>query len=170
METKPSNSYMERIDALDKIVRDCIEVSQRLSGIPSLTGSHYYASLLFTSLCTRGVSLLILAPYSSWSEKKVEHWDYSTLAVIVRSILEIRLTLYYLCIEECHPIEWDCRWNIFNLHDCESRIRLFKGIDKDSQDINGFEAQAEEIRSRLIANLYFMNLPLTGKKRRGCPS
>jgi hypothetical protein len=158
MTSIPSENYKERIDALGNVVSHCIEVSQRFAGIPSPTGSHFYASVLFTSLCSRGVSLAILAPLSSWSEKIVEHWDYASIAGMVRSILEIRLAFFYLCAEKCSREEWECRWNIFNLHDCKSRICLFEEMTHESHDIEGFEAQADELRSRLTANAYFMSM------------
>lgn len=159
MTSLPSENYKERIEALDNVVRHCIEVSQRFAGIPSLTLSHFYASLLFTCLCTRGMSLAILAPHSSWSDKVVEQWDHASIAGMVRSILEIRLAFFYLCIENCSREEWECRLNIFHLHDCISRIRLFVEMPHDSQDIEGFKGQADELRARLTANIYFMNMP-----------
>ena len=112
MTSIPSDDYTKKIDALDNVVHDCINVSQKFAGIPSPTLSHFYASVLFTLLCSRSVSLLILAPYSSWSEKFIEHWDYASIAGMVRSILEIRLTFFYLCIEKCSDEEWNCRLNI----------------------------------------------------------
>jgi hypothetical protein len=155
----PSESYQERIDALDNVVCHCLEVSRRFAGIPSPTGSHFYASVLFTSLCSRGVSLAIIAPCSPWSKTLVEHWDYASIAGIVRSILEIRLAFFYLCVEECSREEWECRWNIFNLHDCKSRVRIFEEMSHEAHDIASFERQADELRSRLTNNKYFMSLP-----------
>lgn len=165
MSSKPSKEYRERVSALDNVVRHCINVSQKFAGIRSLTGAHFFASALFTSLCTRGVSLAILTPYSPWSKKKVEQWDYASIAGMTRSILEVRLAFFYLCTEECPPEEWDCRWNIFNLHDCTARIRLFEEMPGGSIDIIGFNAQAEELRTRLTTNPFFMSLPEKDKKK-----
>lgn len=159
MSKKPSHEYYERIKALDSVVRECILVSQKFAGIKSPTGAHYYASVLFTSLCTRGVTLAILAPYSPWSKKKIEHWDYASMAGVVRSILEVRLAFYYLCSEQVSSEEWYCRWNIFNLHDCSSRIHLFSEMPNSEGEIKGFEAQAEELRQRLLENKYFQSFP-----------
>lgn len=159
MTAAPSPDYLERVDALDNVVHHCIAVSQACAGIPSPTGAHYYASVLFTSLCSRGVSLAILAPYSPWAKRKIEHWDYSSTAGIVRSILEVRLALFYLCVEQCSAEEWDCRWNLFNLHDCTGRINLFRDMPNTEKDLQGFLAQAEVVRSRLTENPFFMSLP-----------
>lgn len=165
MRLKPSKEYRERISALDNVVRHCITVSQEYAGIRSPTGAHFYASVLFTSLCTRGVSLAILAPYSPWSKKKLEHWDYASIAGMTRSILEIRLAFFYLCTEECPREEWECRWNIFNLHDCTARIRIFEEMPSGSPDILDFNAQADELRDRLNKNAIFASLPEKARKK-----
>jgi hypothetical protein len=112
MTEKPSNHYVERLDALDNALYSCIELSQRLAGIRSPTGRHFFASVLFTSLCTRGVSLAIVAPHSRWARRRIEHWDYSSIAGMARSILEVRIAFFYLCVDECEKDEWDCRWNL----------------------------------------------------------
>ncbi|KQR10713.1 MULTISPECIES: hypothetical protein [Xanthomonas] len=111
--------------------------------------SHFYASVLFTTLCARGVSLAILAPGTSWSKKVTDHWDYASLAVLVRSLLEVR----------------ECRWNIFNLHDCTARIHLFEEMDPNSADIPGFQTQAAELRDRLNSNAFFLALRASDQRK-----
>lgn len=160
MENKVSQEYKKRIKALDSVVRACISLSQNLAGIKSPTGAHYFASVLFTSLCSRGVTLAILSPHSPWAKKKFEHWDFASIAGIVRSILEIRIAFFYLCSEKIDPVEWNCRWNIFNLHDCNSRIHMFSELPDSQLHLDGFELQANELRDRLKANSFFCGLPV----------
>lgn len=161
---EPSGDYMERVDALDNIVRECIHVSRGYGGIPSPTSRHFYASVLFTSLVTKGVSLINLAPHSPWAEKQIEHWDYATAATIARTMLEVRLAYYYLCADPCSDEEWQCRWNVFNLHDCTARRRLFDALGKADEVIE-FDQQGEELRDRLRANRFFDALPSSQKKK-----
>lgn len=152
--------YQECLDILDNVVRDCIDTSQRYGGIRSPSQKHFYASVLFTALVSRGVSLLILAPHSPWCEKLVEHWDYASAAGIARTMAELRAAFHYLCIDACSTDEWNCRWNLFNLHDCTSRIRLFAAGQTDNQEqIKGFTAQADELKGRLRSNPHFNTLP-----------
>lgn len=160
MENRVSPEYNKIIKGLDSVIRECIDVSQNFAGIASPTGAHYYASVLFTSLCTRGVTLAILSPHSLWNEKKIEHWDFSSIAGIVRSILEVRIAFFYLCSEEIAPVEWNCRWNIFNLHDCISRTHLFSEMPESQDHLVGFETQVNEIRDHLKGNTFFCNLPI----------
>lgn len=155
---EPSDHYKERLDALDNIVRECMHVSHGYGGIPAPTSQHFYASVLFTALVTKGVSLLSLAPHSPWAAKQIEHWDYATAAVIARTMLEARLAYYYLCTDPCSAEEWQRRWNLFNLHDCTSRKRLFDALGQQDQ-VAGFDEQADELRERLKANEFFAVLP-----------
>jgi len=155
---EPSDLYKERVDALDNVVRECMHVSHGYGGIPAPTSRHFYASVLFTSLITKGVSLVSLAPHSPWAAKQIEHWDYATAAVITRTMLEARLAYYYLCTDPCPEEEWQCRWNVFNLHDCTARRRLFEALGK-MDEVAGFDKQADELRDRLRGNPFFNSLP-----------
>lgn len=160
---EPSAGYLKSLDLLDNVVRECIHVSHEHGGIPSPSTRHFYASVLFTSLVTKGVSLLIFCPLSPWAEKAIEHWDYGSLTGIARSMMETRLNFYYLCVEACSDGEWDCRWNLFNLHDCTARIRFFEAqqlmTGKEVADLPSFNVQADELRGRLTANAFFSALP-----------
>jgi hypothetical protein len=145
---EPSEDYLSALDMLDNVTRECIYVSKKYGDIASPTGAHFYASVLFVAMISRTISLLNLAPHSPWSIKKIEHWDYASMTGIVRTMIEIRATFYYLCYEECSTEEWSCRWNLFNLHDCVSRIRMFEAQGNDMQ-VKGLQVQADELRDRL---------------------
>jgi hypothetical protein len=164
---KPSDDYLESLDMLDNVVRECLHVSRSFGGIPSRTSQHFYASVIFTAMCGRGVSMAILAPCSPWASKIVEHWDYASLTGIARTMLELRLAF---CTENVTKSEWNCRWNVFNLHDCHSRIRLFRalaaiGEDNQEDQINGLTKQANGLRGRLRRNKFFLGLPEKKQKR-----
>lgn len=161
---EPSESYRESLDVLDNVVRECMYVSKGYAGIPAPTGRHFYASVLFTVLITRGISLLTLAPHTPWADKKIEHWDYASLAGIVRTMIELRVAFYYLCAEECSEDEWNCRWNLFNLHDCVSRIRMFDALG-DTEQVEGFKVHADELRARLTSNPFFNALDAKRHKK-----
>lgn len=156
---EPSDDYLEHVKFLDDVVRNCMHVSRGYGYIRSPTSQHFYASVLFTVLVTRGVSLMNLIPHTPWAEKLIEHWDYASAAGIARTMLEVRLALHYLCVDPCSREEWECRWNVFNLHDCRARKRFFEERGAESSEIEGFEGQAEELRERLRANAYFLSLP-----------
>jgi hypothetical protein len=153
-----SVDYAESLNVLDNVVRDCVGVSRQYAGISSPTPKHFYASVLFTSLISRGISLSILAPHSPWADKLIEHWDYASAAVITRTMIELRTAFHYLCIDDCSEEEWQCRWALLNLHDRLSRKRLLESYSGASDDGPKFEAQAEELRDCLRSNEHFMSL------------
>jgi hypothetical protein len=150
----PPPEYMDGLRDFSNVLSDCINVSREHGGISSPSTKHYYASSLFTGLVTRALSLAFLAPYSDWSKRDFEHWDFASVANVTRSIMEMRLTFYYLCIEKCTEDEWRCRWNLFNLHDCVARIALMRTLSQ-SDDVEGLTSQADELRHRLLENTYF---------------
>ncbi len=154
LEPEPSQNYKESLDALDNVARECIHISKGCGGILSPTARHFYSSVLFTVMITRCVSLLTLAPHSPWASKQIEHWDYGSMTGIARTIIELRVAYYYLCSEECDDDEWQFRWNLFNLHDCTSRIRMFDALG-NTEEVEGFKQQADELRERLKSNPYF---------------
>jgi hypothetical protein len=161
---EPSESYLKRLRILDQIVRECIFVSRSYVGIRSPTNQHFYASVLFTLMITKCVSLLMLAPHTPWADKKIEHWDYSSMTGIARTIIELRIAFYYLCVDQCSEDEWQFRWNLFNLHDCTSRIRMFEVIENEGK-VEALREAAKELRSRLVANPFFATLDKQLHKR-----
>lgn len=161
---EPSESYLQRLRMLDEIVRECIFVSRSYAGIPAPTSRHFYASVLFTLTITKCVSLLTLAPHTPWADKKIEHWDYSSMTGIARTIIELRVAFYYLCVDQCSEDEWQFRWNLFNLHDCTSRIRMFEALE-DPIQVEALREVAEELRSRLLANPFLLTIDKKQHKR-----
>jgi len=155
----PSADYERALNVLDNVVRECITVSRQYGGLPAVTQKHFYASVLFTAMLSRSISLLMLAPLSPWASKMIEHWDYASASVILRTMMELRAAFHYLCVDECTGAEWECRWDLLNLHDCNSRIRLFEAREPaDADQVAGLQTQAEEIRNRLRANPHFQTL------------
>lgn len=157
-------TYEEALANYDSLVSKCTNVSTSCAGIPSPTSQHYYASLLFTKLCTTSVSLLHLVPHNRLTINLIDHWDYSSIASLTRNLVDCYLAFFYLCIDAVDEKEWDCRWNLFNLHDCLARKKLFEGINDTNEAIK-FEDQAKELNKRLLSNPHFLSLSLKKQKQ-----
>jgi hypothetical protein len=155
---EPSKEYLEALSMFDNVVRDCMGVSRQYAGIQAPSQRHFYASVLFTTLITRGVSLVTLAPHSPWSQKLVEHWDYASAAIIVRTMMELRAAFFYLCADQASDEEWSCRWELLCLHDCCARIRTLEASPSGQSDLSNLMASADEFRNRLKENKFFQNL------------
>lgn len=162
-----SQSYLDTVNAFDDIVLRFHKVSKACEGIRAPSSAHYYASLLFTTLCVRAYSLSALAPCSRFATPKEPQWDHASIGAIVRSILELRLAFFYLCTESCSPEEWKCRWNVFNLNDCTNRIHLFEEFQdpETGNDLKGFLETQEELRERLRNNSFFNSLEASKQRQ-----
>lgn len=160
---RPPEAYAEALEKVANTTAQCMELSRQYGGIASPTGRHYFASVIFTSLITRAVTLVFIAPYSPWSKRTFEHWDHASVANVARTVMEMRLNFRYLCSQPVDDIEWDCRWNLFNLHDCTARLDLMTTL-ANTAEIDGLGGQAEELRQRLRDNAYFVGL--TEKRQR----
>ena len=157
MSELPTSLYSSALDRLDNVVRAAMALSKRCGGIPAASGRHYYASVLFTTLVVRAVSLLQIAPLSNWAQKVIEHWDYASCSVIARTILEIRLCFFYLCVDPCSDDEWKCRWEAMNIHDCAHRIKLFDALGREDE-VAGHRKVLDELSERIASNSHFKTL------------
>lgn len=168
MAAVPSKIFRELSRQLDGAVTRCIYVSRKYAGIRSPTGSHFYASVLFTLLTTKAISLRKLLPKLKPKTMSDEHWDYGSVCTLTRSVLETRLAFHYLGYEPCEEAEWKCRWAIFCLHDEATRGKMLEGIVPPSFTIEEqavYDENMRKHRDELAANPVFASLPAGTQKR-----
>ena len=152
------DSYPQVLRQFEALVSAATAVSQGAAGRRSETSRHYWSSVLYTRLCVNSVSLLFLLPRNRFARVLFEHWDFAAVASLARNVFETYLAFYYLCVESVDEDEWNCRWNVFNLHDCLSRRRLFERFGYDTEQVLSFDKDAEDVRGRLRLNRYFRGL------------
>jgi hypothetical protein len=155
---EPSADYFRALSVLDNVVRECIAISRQYGGIQAPSTKHLYASVLFTTLLSRSISLIMLAPHSPWAQKLVEHWDYASAAIIVRTMMELRAAFHYLCVDQTSDEEGSCRWYLLCLHDCSARLKTLEAKPSAPEDVADLESVAEGFRERLRANRHFATL------------
>jgi hypothetical protein len=155
--------YSEKVKAFEALVSTATSISYN-SGGRQASGKQWWAASLFTRLCTMSVSILMLVPRSSFASRKLDHWDFGSLAPLVRNLMECYLTFFYLCIEEVDEIEWKARITIMHLRDNLSRLQLFQAFNTHT-DTAGYDAHAADLRNRLLNNAFFMLLPEKQRKR-----
>jgi hypothetical protein len=165
---RPSVEYAKLYRQLDIELARCIEISRKHSGKRSPTGSHFYASAIFTLLITRTASFRKILPKPRPKTLFDSHWDFGSACTLTRSILETRLAFYYLGSEPCPQDEWTCRWSIFCLHDDASRRRVFDALSLSqisSEEKVEYEEMMDHHRAELKTNSFFTALP-PGDQRR----
>ena len=145
-------------------VEHAISLSHKIAGTPSDSPRQYWASVLFTRLCSAAISILHICPGSP-ANTGGTHWDFSALAPLVRSLVQISLMLFYLGTEAVGENESRARVLVMQLRDCKERLHLFQNFDANGERIRGFESATNHIRTELRANLYFARLQTPLRKR-----
>ena len=94
----------------------------------------YAASVLYLRICTFSVSILSLCPGSKANPDGL-HWDFGAIAALTRSVFECALTFHYLAVDPVGDDEWHARLRVMQLHDCMSRLRMFRDFDPNDEQL-----------------------------------
>lgn len=164
MSREASEYYTESLDKFERAVLEAIRISQLAAGRHVERPQVWWASVLFTRLCTSSVSLLNPVPGSRFFRSPINHYDSSAAFALARNILECYLLFFYLCVDAVSEDEWKTRLNILYLNDCVSRIRMFRDFNPDDPQLPLFEEQAEELRQRLTQIRFFNTLPANRRR------
>ena len=136
--------YQQVLALFDDAVVDASRVS-RAAADRQVDARPWWASVLFTRICTASMSLLCLVPRSRFAGKSIEHYDFGAVASLARNIAECYFVFFYLCIDDVSNDEWHSRLNILHLHDCVSRLKMFRDFDPSNPQLPSFQEQAGEL-------------------------
>ncbi len=161
---EPAEYYWIVLPKYIAAVEQATSISHKVAGHPADSPRQYWASVLFTRLCSAAISILHICPGSP-ANTSGTHWDFSSLAPLVRSLIQISLMLFYLGTEAVGKDESRARVLVMQLRDCKERLHLFQNLDASGEKTRGFEPAANHIRTELKANTYFARLQTTLRKR-----
>jgi hypothetical protein len=139
-------------------VEHAVTISHRTADHPADSARQYWASILFTRLCSISISILHLCPGTAVN-RDGRHWDFSSLAPLVRNAVRACISLFYLGTEAVDDDESGARVLVMQLSDCTERLHLFQNVRTRAEEIDGFEREAARIRHDLSSNPYFAGLP-----------
>ena len=104
-------------------VEHAIALSQKTAGQTPDSPRQYWALMLFTRLCSAAISVLHICPGSPENTAGT-HWDFSSLASLVRSLAQTGLMMFYLGTESVGEDESRARVLVMGLRDCMERLHL----------------------------------------------
>lgn len=161
-EESSAQDYRKHLQDFDAAVCEAIAVSQAIAErleAPAIG----YSTHVFGRICIHAQALMCAAPKSRWVSREFEIWDVSTVASHARSILEGYLLFRYLADAPSDMDTQRAYVQVMHLYDCMKRINILPHV-LSNEDIEGFKAQAEEIRARLEGIEYFQRLDPKLKK------
>jgi len=151
------SEYPKKVANFETLTLAACRISHH-SGDRRADGKAWWATVLFTRLCTIAVSILKITPHSSYFDRNLDNWDFGSVAALVRNVLECYFTFFYLSVEEVPDEEWKARITIMHLRDNISRLDLFRALDPNV-DSSGYDKHTADLHSRLASNTFFMSLP-----------
>jgi hypothetical protein len=163
----PSASYKGELDRLHSALLRCMKLSRDQVGKVPANFRQKQAPTLLLAILDKAITISKIAPYFIPSQHHFGHWDYSSMFAIARTILELRATFHYICIDPCSDDEWTCRWSLLELHDCEARRRFFEASEGSPENLDLFEKMADRLREQLRGNEFFRTLKNQGKLLKG---
>lgn len=137
-----------------EILKRAERVSMGSAGIPSTGNRMFWASVLFTRLVVISKSIDKLIP----NTKPREHWDFGSVASLVRNLSEAYLNYFWLCEDEVLDEVRDGRFILLYLHDYGSRKRLFPDKFRRSEEIYS------DLVSRFDKNVYLKTFTESQRK------
>jgi hypothetical protein len=140
-----------------------ISLSHKIAGHKSDSRRQYWASVLFTRLCSAAISIFHMCPGSPTNTEGT-HWDFSSAAPLIRNLVQNSLMLFYLGTEAVGEDESRARELVMQLRDCKERFHLFRNYG-NAAETRRFEMVADHIRTELSANPYFTRLEARLRKR-----
>jgi hypothetical protein len=162
------NDYKLAYEYARKACEDYVQLATKVSSSihhQKVDTKSFWASVLFAKFCVTSVSLVQLLPGNLIFPSAFDNWDAPSVATLSRNLIENYHTLFYLCIEKVSEQEWQCRLQLFNLHDCITRKKLFTDLGTEAEMLANFEQQANELREQLKLNPFFLGFSDSERKK-----
>src|SRR6266540_1394516 len=160
-----ADEYQRLLTEYDDLVSTATDISTRSTGRRVDSARVFAASQLFTNLCCRLISLLRLLPQSRLHGEGFEMWDTTSIAAIVRTVVEAAHAFDYLAVEEVADDERMARFRQVELHYLSELCAILTRLDADPQEYSSEAAEIEKLRQELEANAYFATFSWKTRKK-----
>jgi len=157
-----TDAYISTLDNFTLTLEKAMNTSYASTGL-QCGNRRYWASILFTRLCTFSTSILALCPGSKLNPKGL-HWDFGSIATLTRNLFECGLTFFYLGIEDVTEEEMNVRLMVMDLHDCTARIRMSRDLVRNEIGCKVYEEAIEKLTKKLNMDTFFGTLPVSVQK------
>lgn len=152
--------YLESVKEFEKLCNVCIQLSINTHKRKVESWREEYGSYIYAKIATHSIAILKLLPESPLFElpKNFKVWDISSLAVLVRALIESYNVFYYLIMDDIDENELDFRFIIWHLHSESERLRMLKAIGSVNPAIKEIEKSIEDYDDKLLKNSFYDSL------------
>ncbi|OPX35026.1 hypothetical protein B1H10_02220 [candidate division KSB1 bacterium 4484_188] len=160
------SKYLKSLQDFEAIFKFAMKLSLDTHGRQVDTRREAVASYIFTKICLHANSILKLTPKSSYSHTKDKSniWDYTSIAILSRAIMDAYYALFYLCIDKINNEEQEFRFLIWDYHSENRRLKQLRLIKSSNKEIPEIEKNVDELKELIKNNSEFKILDKNTRK------
>jgi|GEM_PF-5819313 len=141
--------FDEKLEAFKHVLGRAQKISYTMHGTRTDTMGSWASGILFR-ICVQGDSIKNILRYN-------DYLDHFSIAVVVRSIIEAALMLFYVSETGLSEEQRKLRRDVLFLSDCHTRLRMFKALGDNDEAEKG-RTIADELKERISSNPEFAKL------------
>jgi len=167
LDRKTRQDYQNTIDDFQYITNLAVKLSIETTGREVDSWREEYASYIFAKICMHAISLLKLRlkfPKST-TANIVSVWDISSIAVLIRSIIDSYYVFYYLSIDKCNKAELEFRYDLWNYHGECQRFDMLKRIKSKNPKLKELEKYIGTQKAKIVNSSFYKSIPSTRLQR-----
>lgn len=159
--------YIESIKDYENLCKMCLHLSINTHKRKVESWREEYGSFIFAKITLHAVAILKILPNSPLFElpQNFKVWDLSSLAVMVRALIETYNVFYYLIMDKIDDSELDFRYLIWHLHAESERLRMLREIGSANPAIKDIEESITEYKEKLLKNPFYETLISSDKTK-----
>jgi len=151
-------TYESELKKLDDLLGTAILVSDTIGGIKTST-RYVRATQLYTRLVAASLTFLRVLPGNKHARTDVEWWDWPSIGMLARGLIETYNTFFYIGVEKVSSAEVEFRINLMHFHLNSEKYRLYRDWGKPDEELQDFVEGLPIDKDRLKANVSFQSLP-----------
>ncbi|NMB82303.1 MAG: hypothetical protein GYA14_10840 [Ignavibacteria bacterium] len=157
MITKVTSDYKNILRTFEKLCDVCIQLSINTHNRKVESGQCIYGSQIFTKFISHAIAIRKLLPESTLFNLpgNLQLWDISSIAVLVRALMETYNVFYYLTIDKVSTEEWKFRFILWRYHAECQRLKMLKAIRSVNPEITNIEINLEKLRDDLLKDPFY---------------
>ncbi len=158
---KEIHVYIEKVKTYELLVNKAMNLSCKTFGKSVETWEEQIASDLYGRICAISFSLLKLIPESEIHKRinAVELWDYSSICILSRTLLDSYLIYYHYCIDiPGNESEREFKKMFWDYYIDFKRIKNLELMKSQHPDLAVIKARNAKECQTIKANIYFNSL------------
>lgn len=160
--------YLENVETYELLVNKAMNLSCKTLGKEVETWEEQIASDLFGRICAISFSLLKLIPESEIYKRinAIKLWDYSSICILSRTLLDSYLIFYHFCIDiPTDESQREFKKHFWDYYIDYKKINNFELIKSQNHEFEIIKDRNANDLLLIKENTYFISLS-DGKKRK----